>query len=220
MTFASDAQRRWFFAHQDDENESEEQWANALTPIERLALEEYSHGGKWRDLNEAIRTGAPLTAQQARMAAALDTAIAKAPQFRSPKTLYRGVNFGSAGLPTGLAGMRATTDSIRSSVADWAEAEFPHGRMFSLGGYQSTSKATQPALDASLSRRSPGVVFRIRATRAAPLHRVARMNDESEYLLSRRTTYRSMGVTRSESFELPDGRTTTRTVVDVEQVGP
>jgi hypothetical protein len=219
--FHSDAQRRWFFATIGDDKAASERWASGLSDKERTTLQKYTGTETSQSLNEALREGRALTREQAEMVRYLDTAIAKAPTFEAEKTLYRGVNFAS-GLPGAEELARldqsAREAMVRESVASWAEDTFPAGRQFSLGGYQSTSTGVDPALDASLSRRSPGVIFKIRARTGAPLDALSRWDDEQEYLLSRRTLYRVTGVRRSVTFERSSGREVQRTVVNVDQV--
>jgi hypothetical protein len=194
-----------------------------LTAAEQQAVKDYSFGNKWEPLNEALRDGRPLTDEQQEMVRNLDSAIAKSDPLAKDTTLYRGVNFGNQGMPSGsdLAGRSkaAGEDLIRSSIADWAERTYQPGDTLQLGGYQSTSRDIQPALDASSSRKSPGVIFEIVASKGLDLAKLASsaVDDESEVLLSRFTTYRVDSVIRSQSYENAGGETVTRTVIRVVQ---
>ncbi len=162
-----------------------------------------------------------MTADQQAHVALLDDAIAKG-TFAG--VVYRGVNFGRESMPSPsyLAGRPQSfvEDSVRDAVADYAERRFPVGKVFELGGYQSTSVGTQPALDAALSRTNPGIVCEINAKRGLEVGDMAagRVDDEGEVLLSRATKYRVLGVKRRKSFETSGGSTSHRTVVIVEQV--
>jgi hypothetical protein len=195
-----------------------------LTEAERKAVEQYTFGGGWKPLNEALRDGRPLTDAQKEMVRLLDSAIAKAPPLSGDTTMYRGVNFGGQGMPTGadLAGLSrdARESAVRTAIADWAEKTYQPGDTFQLGGFQSTSRDAQPALDASLSRTNPGVIFEIDAKKGLDLTGLGSksVDDEREVLLSRFTTYRVDSVVRSEEFETATGNMVTRTVVRVTQI--
>jgi hypothetical protein len=233
VSFATDRQRRWWFAQQDDPNPTRavarmrdaaaaDAWEAGLTAEERKALHDYSFGGGWEQLNEAIRDGHTLTPKQQAMRDAIDRAVAKAPTLSHPETVYRGVRMGrrpTMGDTLGL-GKEATAEKTHQLMGDWAETQFPAGKEFDLGGFQSTSADVNPALDASLGKDYAGPVFEIRMRKGAPLHRIAnqRVDDEFEFLLGRDTRYRSLGVKRKVPFERPDGRIAYRTVVQVEQV--
>ncbi len=156
------------------------------------------------------------------MAKNIDSAISKAPEFDSPVTVFRGINFGQQAMPSGaaLAGMSAAdrVASVRDAMADFAEKRFPVGATVELGGYQSTSKVTGPALDASLSRTSPGIVFQINAKKGIDLSKISRLDDEGEILLPRNSRFRISRVERNATFETNDGRSVTRTVVHADQI--
>jgi hypothetical protein len=195
-----------------------------LTDAEKQAVQDYSFGGGWQALNESLRSGDPLSASQQEMVRHLDSAIAKAGKLPDGTVVYRGVNFGSQGMPSGadLAGRSAQAREtlVREGVANWAESTYKPGDTFQLGGFQSTSLDIQPALDASISRNSPGVVFEINAKQGLNMSKLAasRVDDEAEVLLSRHTTYRVDSVSRFKTFENAGGDEVQRTVVHVTQI--
>jgi hypothetical protein len=218
--FHTDKQRRWWFATLDA-NGRDFRYAR-ITEEEREAIEAQTFGGEWKALNEALREGATLTADQQKRVALLDAVIAKGGHF--DETVYRGVSFGRAGLPPGaeLAGLSAAVrdERVRVALADYAVKRWQPGAEFELGGYQSTARNVDPALDASLSRDSPGIVFEIRANKGLPLRGVQSraVDDEDEILLPRTTRYRVRRVIRSREFERSSGAVVRRTVVVVDQV--
>jgi hypothetical protein len=209
--FTSDAQRRWWFATHPYLSERQAEHVRA-----------YSFSNGWKTLNEALRDGQPLTSEQRQQVRSLDDAIESAPPIS--ETVYRGVNFGSEGMPNGalLAGFsqKEREGMIRNSLASYAEKRFAPGSEFSLGGYQSTATNVEPALDASVNRNSPGIIFEIHATKGLRLKglQADAVNDEDEILLPRNTRYRVIGVSRSVEFEDASGRSRIRTVVKVEQM--
>jgi hypothetical protein len=197
-------------------------WEAALTDGERAAVKSYTTGG-YRDLNERLREGTPLTAEQARLKAQIDAALEKAGEYAEPVTVWRGVNLGNAGMPPGheLAGRsQAEREAlVRRSLADYAQDRFSPGDTLELGGFQSTSFRVNPALDASVSKTSPGVVFEIRAKRggylAPPL---TAYDDEAELLLGEATRYRVVKVLPDVAFERDEDVVVRRTVVELEQL--
>lgn len=212
MAFASDAQRRWFFATHPD-----------LTDEHVDAARNYSYGGGWKQLNEALREERLLTPAMRRQVQLLDEAINAAPPVN--ETVLRGVNFGREGMPSGamLAGFSAAERDrmVSNALATYAEHRFTPGSEFTLGGgYQSTSVNPEPALDASLSKTNPGIVFEIRARKGLKMAGLqhSAVNDEQEILLPRGARYRVRRVIRHHAFETADGQTRTRTVVVADQL--
>lgn len=174
-------------------------------------------GGAYKDINNALREGRPLTAQQQVDVNVLDRLIKTAPKFDEPVDVYRGL--GIFRMPPGDVGLIGNREqAIRNWVADQAAAKFPIGSTVQLGGFQSTSRLLEPALDAAGSRNSPGVILRIKARQGLDISHVSRFNDEAEVLLSRSTRYRVLGITPQEELELLDGSKVIRTVVDVAQI--
>jgi hypothetical protein len=197
-------------------------WEAVLTEGERGAVKSYTTGG-YRDLNERLREGAALTAEQTRLKAQIDAALEKAGEYAEPVTVWRGVNLGNAGMPPGheLAGRsQAEREAlVRRSLADYAQNRFAPGDTLELGGFQSTSFRVNPALDASVSKTSPGIVFEIRAKRggylAPPL---TAYDDEAELLLGEATRYRVVKVLPDVAFERDEDVVVRRTVVELEQL--
>lgn len=190
-------------------------WAGTLTPTESEALSYYTTSG-YQDLNEALRSGTDLTADQQAMVAAIDSAITKAGDLPDPVTVWRGIDMGPVA-PTDILNPVSQEDRTRELVAEWAQQNFPVGASVELGGYQSTSLNVDPALDASLSRKSPGVVFEIDAHAGAYLQPLTQFEDERELLLARDTTYQVTGVEPKVYFERDSGSIVTRAVVHLRQ---
>lgn len=226
MSFVSDAQRRWFFANYGDDIAAQDRWAEGLSQEQKDALHQYSRGaghhGPSQRLNEALREGRPLTEEQQNMVNVLDSAVESAPPFTQERELWRGVNFGDQGMPRGpMVGLNQAEreERVFSGIAGFAQSRFTEGSVISLGGYQSTSVDLPPALMAAVSRTNPGVLFKIQATRGAPLHMFSNFDDENEFLLSRHTQYRVNRVEPSARLEQLDGSVVYRTVVHVTQLG-
>ena len=227
MSFVSDDQRRWFFANYGDEIAAQDKWAEGLSAEDKNALHEYSRGagtnGPSQRLNEALRQGRELTDEQSDMVERLDRVVESSPPFTGERELWRGVNFGNEGMPSGQAlvmlNRAEREERIFSGVSGFAQRRFAEGSVVSLGGYQSTSVDIEPALDAALSRSNPGVMFKIAATRGVPLHKFSNFDDEKEFLLSRHTKYRVNKVEPSVRLERLDGSSVFRTVVHVTQLG-
>jgi hypothetical protein len=226
----TDEQRRWWFAHIEKLKEQgyrlpEGAKAGAtMTDGERAAVKAYSFGGQWEPLNEALREGRDLTVEQQRMVQQLDSAIDKAAPI--DETVYRGLPLGVEAGGSEFAGRsRAAIEAgTFEKTADWAEQTYTPGYEFSLGGYQSTARNIEPALDASHTRTRPGVVFEIKAKKGLSLKGLQSemVNDEAEVLLPRSTRYRVGMVERRRGFEVIDAggyeRTSYRTVIVVEQL--
>ena len=147
--------------------------------------------------------------------------ISKAGVYSEPVTVFRGINMGGRltgeeriGLPPGGG---AKEDAIRQKVARDAARWFPVGSEVQLGGFQSCSFDPTPALDASLSKESPGLIFEIRATRGAPMQSLSAQDDESELLLSDDTTYEVVGMLPQAQFAKGFDSEVPRTVVQLEQ---
>lgn len=192
-------------------------FAGELTEEEAQALKDYATGG-YRDLNAALRAGTDLEdlddASRA-LAEHLDAALAKAPKS-DPIVVYRGVDPGWRP-PLGTRDDAA----VRAGLADFTESRFAAGDIVTLRGYQSTSLFTQPALDASLTRETPGIIFEIRTRSTAYLSPdlgTAHYADEAEVLLPRDSRFRVVKVLRDVDFLDTDLEIRRRTVVQLEEL--
>lgn len=197
------------------------EWRDGLTGDEVSAIQGYTLGG-YKSLNESLREGRPLSIADKHMADNLDRAIESSPEFDSPKIVYRGVNIGDNVVSSHGAEMIGMNESERSTatrkyIADYAESTFKPGSVIESRGFQSTSFNVDPALDASLSKKSPGIIFEIAAKKGAFLNGVSKYDDENELLLSRKTKYRIVKVIRSAKFSRMDSDVE-RTVIQVEQM--
>ncbi|GAC1553072.1 MAG: hypothetical protein NVS2B7_29040 [Herpetosiphon sp.] len=193
-------------------------WESGLTEDQKVAVKQYTTGG-YRELNAALREGSPLSADQQQLATHLDAVIAAAGTYDKPVTVWRGIDTGSEGMPSGYD--LAMTDDrealVRSSVAKYAQEGFTPGSVVELGGYQSTSFSAMPALSASVSAKSPGQIFEIRTSHGAYISpALSTYDDESELLLGRGQRYRVVGVLPDVQFEASDGSIARRTVIKVE----
>lgn len=162
-------------------------------------------GSAYKDLNFALTEGRALTAEQERIAATLRAAMGDLP---SSPTVWRGVNPNLS--------IRVGDDAFELT-ADWAEATFRPGSVVSTRGFQSSSFYTEPALDASLARSQPGVLFEIAANRGAYLGKATRFDDEAELLLPDNAKFRVRKVLRRVVLD-KDGDEVERTVVQLEQI--
>lgn len=200
-------------------------WEDDLTPDERGAFNSYTQSG-WQTLNAQLRDGETLTLANQRLAEQLDAGIAKAGAFAEPVTVYRGIKIGDraiVGHGAALAGRSKAEyeELVDGLTADWAQREFKPGSVFESRGFQSTSFSILPALDASLDKRTAGLLFEVRAKRGAYLDHakgLSTRDDEYELLLPRSTRYRVLGVLRRVTFEDDYERRAYRTVVQVEQL--
>lgn len=191
-------------------------WGRDLTPGELGAISNYTGGG-YKKLNEALREGRELTADQQELKGLLDSAIKKAGTFDKPATVWRGVNVPEP--PLGAEGaflQRAEREAlVYNRLADWAEEHFKPGEEVTLGGFQSTSFGFLPAVNAAISRTSPGIIFEIRTRSGALLDDFSVFDDEAELLLGNETRYRVRKVLRRVQFEDLDNEVE-RTVVQLE----
>lgn len=210
-----------------------EQWLESLTKDEITALTRYT--GKSGELsadsiNELLASGEELTTAQAESVRHIDAAIAKATGRVSPRApLYRGVE---RALPPGQPTFLLSDSEVFDLVADQIEADYPVGSIVKLthsyrgfgrdrpggGGFASTSTDVTPALDASVSRESPGLIFEIAPTPGAPVQAVTKYDDEFEVLLGRGERFRVVAVHRRIEFWDSGGDSRYRTVVQVQVV--
>ncbi len=195
-------------------------WGAALTADEIDAISRYT--GKGSDLsaeeiNYNLGAGYHLTPEQARSVELIDSAIAKAEgRVRPDVPLYRGIEqFLPPGPRVGL-----TDADVIERIADQVEANYPVGSKVKLtrGGFASTSTDVTPALDASVNREAPGLIFEIAPTPGAPLQAITRYDDEFEVLLGRDEEFRVVAVHRRVEFWDSGGDSRFRTVVQVERV--
>lgn len=207
-------------------------WLATLTDDEVDALRRYT--GKGSDLsadtiNHKLGGGDPLDPAQARAVALIDSAIAKADgAIRTDVPLYRGVE---RWIPPGPRIGLSEADII-DMIADDVEKDYPVGSVVKLnqswqplgrdrpgsGGFASTSTDVTPALDASVNREAPGLIFEIAPTPGAPLQAVTKYDDEFEVLLGRDEKFRVVAVHRRVEFWDSGGDSRYRTVVQVERV--
>lgn len=195
----------------------ERAWLDALTPEQRSALRDYtSKSGDFSadELNYLLRQG-DLSAEQAERVALIEDAIRQARASGitpGDKFLYRGQQLDLSGPVFGL-----TDDEIIARVHELALQRYPIGTEVNLGrgSFISTSTDVTPALDAALSRQSPGVVFEILPTRGAPLQSVTRYDDEYEFLIDRGQRFRVVDVQSNVEFWDSGGDSRFRTVVQL-----
>lgn len=200
-------------------------WESDLSSDEKAAFSAYTQG-KWQSLNEQLREDIPLSPENQQLADLLDAGIAKAGAYKQPVTVYRGIKIGDRaiiGHGAELAGQpKATYEAmVNDLTADWAEQSFPKGSTFEAKGFQSTSFSILPAMDASMDKRTAGLMFEIRAKHGAYLDHgkgLSTRDDESELLLPRNTRYRVARVLRKVVFEDDYERKAERVVVQVEQL--
>ncbi len=197
-----------------------ERWVDALTPDEREALARYT--GKSGDLaaeeiNYRLRLGHPLTTEQERSVALIDSAIKKAEGLVDVDTpLYRGIE---RYIPQGER-LFLNEEQVFEKVADGVVRDFPVGSRIKLGdgAFASTSTDVTPALDASVSRDAPGVIFEIAPTPGAPLQALTKFDDEYEVLLGRDVTFEVVNIIRRVEFVDSGGDSRYRTVIQVRRV--
>lgn len=204
-----------------DELTNEAGWLDSMSDETKDALKRYtgkSGDTAADDLNYALRRGR-LSPEQERAVELIDEAIDSADRqgimVPRERLLYRGMQLEPDGPLIGR-----TEDEIRDLVADKAQTLFQVGDEIDLGrgGFVSTSTDVNPALDASLSRTSPGVVFEIAPTSGAPMQQLTYFDDEYEVLVSRKARFRILDVQRKVAFDRGDGQLSYRTVVQLERV--
>jgi len=218
--FPSDDAIRYGSISPSDDFNSE--WKNSLSDNEKLAINKYTGGG-YETLNEQQRNGQVLSENNQILSDNLDHAISTAPEFENSVIVYRGVNIGDSVIaPHGaeLAGLDFSERDplIRKYVDDYAVSKFPSGAIVETLSFQSTSFKIEPALAGSVSKRSPGIIFEIKARRGAYLTGLSRYDDEDELLLPRKTKYRVVKVIRSAKFTTYDDSDSVRAIVQVEQI--
>lgn len=200
----------------------EDEWLDGLTDAQRAALRDYT--GKSGDfsadeLNYALRRG-DLTPDQAQRVDAIDDAVRRAVDAGlippDEALLYRGQSLEITGRPT----LMMTEDDIRQAVYELAMERYPVGSEVNLGrgSFVSTSTDVTPALDASVTSKSPGIVFEILPTRGAPMQSVTRYDDEYEFLLGRDQRFRVVSVQRDQEFLDSGMASRPRTVVQLEPI--
>jgi hypothetical protein len=166
--------------------------------------------GSYRALNEALARGKPLTADQEGIAKALRGSMRELPE---EVTTWRGVrNLGPQ--KRGLE----TEGEFEVRLGKWAEDYFKPNSIVETRGFQSTSFDINPALDAALGKRSPGIIFEIRAKNGAYLGRVSEFSDEAELLLSDRARFKVRRVLKKVAFEDLEGNIRHRVVVQLVQL--
>jgi len=174
-------------------------------------------GSAYEDLNYAMRTGGELTAEQRRIVQHLDEVIAEAGVADEPYVVYRGMTMAPPDVPGyGLASI----DEQISMLADAIEEKYRPGSRVSFGGQHASSSTDVAApLDATLSRRSRGVMFEIETRRGAPINDISRFDDEFEVILPRDAAYEVVSVEREvEFYDFEHDRTDYRTVVQLREI--
>ena len=184
-----------------------------MTTEESTAVEDYTTGS-YRDLNVNLMEGRTLTDSQKANVKNLDSVIKKAGALPPDTIVYRGLKIG----PT--KGVLESDQEFTDHLATWAREKFTPGSIISGHGYQSTSTAIEPALDAALSTRSPGIIMEIEAKSGAYLGEGAsHFDDESEVLMGRDTKFEVIGVDTNAKFLYGDDEEErTRTVIRVRQL--
>lgn len=216
MPFASDAQRRWFFAHLDDAEVRDAQpvpaeavaHAHHLTQAQREAVKNYNVRGK--DVNRDGTSDPDL-----------DAAIESAPTIEA--TVYRGepLSHSVRGYDLAMLDGKDRIEAIYQNVADKAEAMYPVGAEVEIGlNYTSTSFDPQPALDAALTKTSFGVIFEINANKGLYVGGVKGLtfDDESEFLIGRGAKFRVDHVIREGKVMNVMGDEKRRVIVKVTQL--
>lgn len=213
----------WKFA--DDEFRNDQDPVSApddwnLTDAERESAHRYTLSA-FKTLNESLREGTEPSERDAEIIRDLDSAIAKAGELPEPATLWRGVDTGYVGIPSGPLSLLSREEreaQTLQGVADWAETKFPPGAEVELPAFQSTTSYVSPALRAAVSAKSPGIIFEIQARNGAPLSDLSGFDDEGELLLPRDSRFRVRKVLRSVEFVQSIDSSAWRTVVQLEQI--
>ena len=177
----------------------QDEWESSMSEDERNALSSYTgKSGKFSadELNDRIRFG-NLTDEQAVKVDLIDSSIARAQSLgiKTTTPLYRGQEIELTGPSIGIS-----DDAVRQKVYEIALERFPVGSEVDLGrgSFISTSTDTTPALDASASRRSPGIIFEIMPTAGAPMQGVTKYDDEYEILLPRDKKFQVLDIHRDQ----------------------
>lgn len=170
---------------------------------ERSAISGYTSGDNF-PLNAALRGETPMDAVLEKRVSVLEAAIARAPKFEEPVTVWRAADFN--GMPTDPA-----------EAYQWALKEFTPGEIIDPGGFQSTSFGTSYMMGPG----SPRVVLEIRTDHGAVLDSPELWNvdhpGEKEVLLSSNTRYRVIRVLKDVEFTGGDYEGVA-TVVQVEAI--
>lgn len=191
-----------------------------LTAEEISAIREYTRGGNKR-INPALREAARLGEADANLVRVLDEIMAQ--RRAGAPVLYRGEPTGKqplVGRGGDLVGLSQLEREarVRQLTDEYIRNQYKVGAVINHPAFVSTSEKLGPALDASVGRDTPGVVFRIRNGQGVNVSAQSSFDDEDEWVLPRDTKLKVTRVSR-EVFDTPSGGTVERTVVDVEFVG-
>lgn len=189
-------------------------WENWLTnagttSAERKALYDYT-GWQFEPVNDALRGLVPMTAEIQGLVDRIDAAIARAPKFTEPVTVWRRI-WDVPGTPSAFEFLGRKAGE---PVGDWAARTFTPGEIIVPGGFQSTTFAP------TWSTASDDIVFEIRTDHGALLtdERVSHIPMEKELLLGSNTRYRVLRVLKGVKFEREPGNFAEHTVVQVEAI--
>lgn len=202
-----------------DDLPGQDEWLASLTGAQRQALRDYT--GKSGDfsaaeINNAIRSG-NLTPDQRDRASAIEAAIVEAERLgvRPDSELYRGQPLELTGPTVGVS-----EEDLRRRLYERTQEIYPIDSEVDLGrgSFVSTSTDVSAALDASLTRNSPGIIFEIAPTSGAPMQPVTRYDDEYEILLSRDKRFRVVGIQQDQTFLDATLTERPRTVVQLQPI--
>lgn len=157
-------------------------WRQSWSSQEAQALDDYSSVLHY-DLNEALRSGAALDAEQSGIVAGLDQALKRAPHTEQPYTVYRGMET-SWDSGDGQRGQDASA---------WVAANARHEGTVIFNGYTSTSLRSDQGLRFAGERSmwaTSGVVFEIETTQGG----YTGPSPEQEVLLARDTVFEVLDV--------------------------
>lgn len=146
----------------------------ALTDQEKIALQQYSGGGQFKQINEAIRDGKPVPDKFAATQRELEAAMSKVPTFDRPAKVRRAIR-----------GLNKT--QAQELVGQFEEAA-KSGEPVTLEGYQSTTTSMVGG-----AGFSGPVELMIEANRGLDVNPVA-YNDERELLLPSGEQYEVIGI--------------------------
>lgn len=196
-----------------------------LTGDQAAAVKQYTTGG-YKTINPKLREGQPLTAGEQFTVDQLDTAIAahsrpiEGPLFRGEPLLKNPLS------PQRSLEMARRSGSERDALMneytfDTVQTKFPVGSTFTDRAFVSTSRDTQPALDASLEREHYGVFFRIHGARGLDVGATTHSayDDEAEVLLPRNSRFQVRSVQWDQIYSFNADADRPRIVVDVEMIG-